>query len=131
MLHETKGFNTKSHRDLRGFKKTKKKLDNVWEAHCVDSHSLVEIATGTEINDYIKTVPEPIQSDRNAFSNHALRYLNNFGNTNAPESKVLKEILLDANPFKIVEDLYKIPEFEKFDPWDVLNQLSDYQKLFI
>jgi len=48
-LHETQGFETKQHRDLRGFKKTKKKLDNVWEAHCVDSHSLCEIATGTTI----------------------------------------------------------------------------------
>jgi len=49
MLHETQGFETKEHRDSRGFKKTKKKLDNVWEAHCVDSHSLCEIATGTKI----------------------------------------------------------------------------------
>jgi len=49
MLHTTQGFETKEHRDLRGFKKTKKKLDNVWEAHCVDSHSLCEIATGTTI----------------------------------------------------------------------------------
>lgn len=52
MLHETKGFETKYHRDFRSFKKTKKKLDNVWEAHCVDSHALVEIATGTEIRPF-------------------------------------------------------------------------------
>lgn len=52
MLHETQGFNTKEHRDIRGFKKTKEKLKNVWEAHCVDSHSLVEIATGTEIKPF-------------------------------------------------------------------------------
>ena len=52
MLHEIKGFETKEHRDLRGLKKTKEKLKNVWEAHCVDSHSLVEIATGTEIKPF-------------------------------------------------------------------------------
>jgi hypothetical protein len=52
MLHETNGFETKEHRDVRGFKKTKKKLDNVWEAHCVDSHSLCEIATGTDIKPF-------------------------------------------------------------------------------
>ena len=52
MLLETKGFETKEHRDSRGFKKTKEKLKNVWEAHCVDSHSLVEIATGTKINPF-------------------------------------------------------------------------------
>jgi hypothetical protein len=52
MLLETKGFETKKHRDLRGFKKTKEKLKNVWEAHCVDSHSLVEVATGTEIKPF-------------------------------------------------------------------------------
>ena len=52
MLHETKGFETKTHRDIRGFKKTKKKLENVWEAHCVDSHALCEIATGTEIKPF-------------------------------------------------------------------------------
>lgn len=52
ILHETRGYDTKSHRDIRGFKKTKEKLKNVWEAHCVDSHSLVEIATGTEIKPF-------------------------------------------------------------------------------
>jgi hypothetical protein len=52
MLHETKGFETKTQRDIRGFKKTKKKLDNVWEAHCVDSHALCEIATGTDIKPF-------------------------------------------------------------------------------
>lgn len=52
MLHETKGFETKTHRDIRGFKKTKKKLDNVWGAHCVDSHALCEIATGTDIKPF-------------------------------------------------------------------------------
>lgn len=52
MLHETQGFETKNQRDLRGFKKTKKKLENVWEAHCVDSHALCEIATGTEIKPF-------------------------------------------------------------------------------
>jgi hypothetical protein len=52
ILLTTKGFKTKEHRDIRGFKKTKKKLDNIWEAHCVDSHSLSEIATGTEITPF-------------------------------------------------------------------------------
>jgi hypothetical protein len=52
MFFETKGFETKEHRDIRGFKKTKEKLKNVWEAHCVDGHSLVEIATGTEIKPF-------------------------------------------------------------------------------
>ena len=52
VLHDTKGFETKTHRDIRGFKKTNKKLDNVWEAHCVDSHSLCEIATGTDIKPF-------------------------------------------------------------------------------
>lgn len=52
MLIESQGFETKEHRDNRGFKKTSKKLENVWSAHCVDSHSLVEIATGTEIKPF-------------------------------------------------------------------------------
>lgn len=52
VLHETKGFETKTQRDIRGFKKTSKKLNNVWGAHCVDSHALCEIATGTEIKPF-------------------------------------------------------------------------------
>lgn len=49
MLHETNGYVTKENRDLRGFKKTSQKLKDIWEAHCVDSHVLCEIATGTHI----------------------------------------------------------------------------------
>jgi hypothetical protein len=52
MFLTTEGYNTKAHRDVRGFKKTKEKLKPVWEAHCVDSHSLVEIATGTDIKPF-------------------------------------------------------------------------------
>jgi hypothetical protein len=51
-LQETKGFETKAQRDLRCFSKTKEKLKNVWEAHCVDSHALCEISTGTEIEPF-------------------------------------------------------------------------------
>jgi hypothetical protein len=50
---EQEGFNTKIHRDIRGFKKTNQKLNDVWSAHCVDSHSLCEIATGTEIQPFL------------------------------------------------------------------------------
>jgi len=39
------GFETKTHRDIREFKKTSKKLSEVWEAHCVDSHCLAEMLT--------------------------------------------------------------------------------------
>lgn len=52
MFLTTQGFQTKEHRDIRGFKKTKNKLDNIWEAHCVDSHSLAEIASGNNINPF-------------------------------------------------------------------------------
>lgn len=52
MLLETKGFETKEQRVLRKFKKTTKKMQNVWEAHCVDSHALCEIATGAEIKPF-------------------------------------------------------------------------------
>jgi hypothetical protein len=50
---EQEGFNTKIHRDIRGFKKTNKKLQDTWSAHCVDSHSLCEIATGTKIQPFL------------------------------------------------------------------------------
>lgn len=38
-----KGYETKEHRDHRGFKKTSQKLKDVWEAHNVDSHCLAEM----------------------------------------------------------------------------------------
>jgi hypothetical protein len=50
---EQEGFNTKVHRDIRGFKKSSQKLKDIWSAHCVDSHSLCEIATGTEIEPFL------------------------------------------------------------------------------
>jgi hypothetical protein len=51
-LHTTKGFETSEWRNLRGFQKTKKKLEDVWESHCVDSHSLCEISIGGEIDPF-------------------------------------------------------------------------------
>jgi hypothetical protein len=45
-LHLYKGYETFEWRNWRGFKKTKKKLADVWEAHCVDSHCLCEILIG-------------------------------------------------------------------------------------
>jgi hypothetical protein len=43
ILIKTKGFDTKTYRDSRGFVKSTKKLDYIWEAHNIDSHSLCEI----------------------------------------------------------------------------------------
>jgi hypothetical protein len=51
-LYKFKGWDTKEHRDSRGFKKTSKKLDDKWEAHNVDSHSLVEMCFGFDIDPY-------------------------------------------------------------------------------
>ena len=51
-LYKFKGWETKEHRDYRGFKKTSKKLDDKWEAHNVDSHSLVEMCFGFDIEPY-------------------------------------------------------------------------------
>jgi hypothetical protein len=51
-LVKTQGYATKQHRDQRGFKKSKTKLDYRWEAHNVDSHSLCEMALGTSIKPY-------------------------------------------------------------------------------
>jgi hypothetical protein len=51
-LHTTKGFETSEWRGLRSFTKTKKKMEETWEAHCVDSHSLCEIAIGGEIEPF-------------------------------------------------------------------------------
>lgn len=45
-LKTVTGIETSKHRKLRGFAKTKEKLNNCWSAHCVDSHSLVEMRLG-------------------------------------------------------------------------------------
>ena len=52
ILSLTEGTETKAHRDNRGFKKTKKKLDYVWEAHNSDSHSLAEMALGVAVEPF-------------------------------------------------------------------------------
>ncbi len=41
---KTKGIETSKHRKLRGFAKSKSKLDYTWSAHNSDSHSLAELA---------------------------------------------------------------------------------------
>ena len=48
----TQGFDTHNSRISRGFGKTEKKLDWVWEAHNVDSHILAELALEKNINPY-------------------------------------------------------------------------------
>ena len=48
-LIKTRGYDTKWHRDYRGFQKSKKKLADIWEAHNVDSHSLAEMALNREV----------------------------------------------------------------------------------
>jgi hypothetical protein len=48
-LKITQGFDTKVERDRRGFSKSKKKLDWIWEAHNVDSHVLAELSLGKEV----------------------------------------------------------------------------------
>ena len=48
-LQKVKGYETKSHRVSRGFKKLKDKLADKWEAHNVDSHCLCEIALKLQI----------------------------------------------------------------------------------
>ena len=40
------GYETSSQRSYRGFKKTTKKLEDIWGAHNVDSHCLCELAIG-------------------------------------------------------------------------------------
>lgn len=50
---KTPGFDTKKHRDIRGFRKSNKKLDYSWDAHNVDSHSLTEIGLQTDIKPYL------------------------------------------------------------------------------
>jgi len=51
-LIKTEGYETKLHRDKRDFAKSKAKLDYTWEAHNSDSHSLAELALGSEVNPY-------------------------------------------------------------------------------
>jgi hypothetical protein len=45
-LYKFQGFETKSQRNYRGFKKTSQKLKDCWDAHNVDSHCLCELAVG-------------------------------------------------------------------------------------
>ena len=45
-LYKFQGFETKEHRDYRGFKKSSNKLEKKWETHCVDSHCLSEMFFG-------------------------------------------------------------------------------------
>jgi len=51
-LNKFKGFDTYNHRNIRGFKKTSNKLSEKWEAHCVDSHCLIEML----FNSYLEPV---------------------------------------------------------------------------
>jgi hypothetical protein len=51
-LTKTDGFDTKQHRDNRGFKKSKAKLDYIWEAHNVDSHSLAEMVLKIQVKPF-------------------------------------------------------------------------------
>jgi hypothetical protein len=46
------GSDTKIERDARGFSKSKKKLDFIWETHNVDSHILCELALGKQVKPY-------------------------------------------------------------------------------
>ena len=43
------GYDTSKRREERGFKKSKAKLANKWNAHCVDSHCLAEMELGKKI----------------------------------------------------------------------------------
>lgn len=52
-LIKTEGKDTKAHRDNRAFKKTKAKLEYIWTAHNVDSHSLAEMALNKQIKTYL------------------------------------------------------------------------------
>ena len=49
IIAKTKGYSTKAHRDLRGFKKISAKLADKWEAHNVDSHSLCEMQLSVQL----------------------------------------------------------------------------------
>ena len=52
-LLKTEGYKTKEQRVKRGFEKSREKLDYTWEAHNVDSHSLAEIALGSDIKPFL------------------------------------------------------------------------------
>lgn len=52
-LVKTEGYDTKAHRDIRGFKKSKEKLEYIWEAHNVDSHSLAEMVLKANVKPFL------------------------------------------------------------------------------
>ena len=52
-FYKFQGFETKSQRDYRGFKKTSDKLRDTWDAHNVDSHCLCELTIGN-INPFFR-----------------------------------------------------------------------------
>ena len=51
-VFKTQGYETAEWREARSFKKTKEKLKDVWEAHCVDSHVLCEKTVGGDITPF-------------------------------------------------------------------------------
>ncbi len=51
-LTKTLGVETSNRRKMRGFEKSKKKLDYIWEAHNVDAHCLAEMALGVQVVPY-------------------------------------------------------------------------------
>lgn len=53
-LVKTKGYDTYKYRNDRGFdrKKSSKKLDDKWEAHNIDSHSLAEMSLGSRVKPF-------------------------------------------------------------------------------
>ncbi len=53
-LTKTPGVETSNHRKMRGFEKSRKKLDYIWEAHNVDAHCLAEMALGVQVKPYTK-----------------------------------------------------------------------------
>ncbi len=55
-LTKTLGVDTSNHRKMRGFEKSRKKLDYIWEAHNVDSHCLAEIVLGVQVKPYTKLI---------------------------------------------------------------------------
>src|SRR5690606_16341227 len=52
-LQKTSGKDTKTHRDIREFTKSKDKLSYAWDAHNVDSHSLAELALQENVKPYL------------------------------------------------------------------------------
>lgn len=53
-LVKTKGYDTYKYRNERGFdrKKSSKKLDDKWEAHNIDSHSLAEMSLSSKVKPF-------------------------------------------------------------------------------